>query len=795
MRHTRGIISAALVVVLLLPGTASGVELAEATPEIRAAGILVKPRPGRTLASLSAVSAVPARVGRSGVYRVPAGKNIERTLAELRADPAVEWAEPNYIRELSIDYTSMPNDPHFRDGTALFSSVAYLDHTRSWYLRGNGSIGADLVWPYLAPAPAEPLGAEAPASAFPVAVIDSGFYMSHPDRGPNITAGKDCFDTYTYATDVITIDDDVTPAPPTAPNNSVYQASHGTCVAGEIAAGVNNGVGSVGAGYDAHVRVYKVLGVCVDGIPELDLTAGSAIILDSAVIDAIHRATDDGCKVICMSLGGPDASAALQDAVDYAYARGVLVVAATGNSASSPVQYPAACTNVLGVGSYRIDDNRASSPVIRRSAFTSYGPGLDLLAPGEDIWGLVDPGFDQDGAGSTTYPGYMMWNGTSMATPLVAGGAAALWRFAPELSNDELARALFRSARDLGPAGYDTGYGWGAFNMDAARVALALTITPVEGTAEVGTDRIGTAVAASRLAFPPGGASHVLLATAYNWPDALGGSALAGALDAPILLTRQDVLPPSVAAEIARLGATNVIVLGGTGAVSDAALAQLGGVPGVTTVERLWGATRYETAEAIAARTLRELGEGWDGRAVVVTGETFPDALGGSPLSTAKGWPVYLVDPRPAKWPAMVSGMRADGVDSALILGGTAAVSAGVESGIIKALGTANVERLDGATRYETAVRIARYGVDRAGLAWNGLAVASGVDFPDALAGGVLQGHSGSVVLFSQPDTLPGVTREQLLSNRGIVDSIRFLGGTGALSSAVRQDVTVALTR
>lgn len=795
MRHTRGIISAALVVLLVLPAAASGVEPAEATPEIRAVGILVKPRPGRTAASLSAVSAAPTRVGRSGVYRVSAGTNIERTLAELRADPAVEWAEPNYIRELSTDYTSMPNDPHFRDGTTLFSSVAYLDHTRSWYLRGNGSIGADLVWPYLAPAPAEPLGAEAPASAFPVAVIDSGFYMSHPDRGPTITAGKDCFGTYTYATGVITIDDDVTPAPPTAPNNNVYQASHGTCVAGEIAAAVNNGIGTVGAGYDAHVRVYKVLGVCVDEIPELDLTAGSAIILDSAVIDAIHRATDDGCKVICMSLGGPDASAALQEAVDYAHARGVLVVAATGNSGASPVQYPAACANVLGVGSYRIDDNRKSSPVIRRSGFTSYGPGLDLLAPGEDIWGLVDPYFDQDGAGSTAYPGYMMWNGTSMATPLVAGAAAALWRFAPELNNDELAKVLFRSARDLGPAGYDTGYGWGAFNMDAARVALCLTVTPVQGTAEVGTDRIGTAIAASRLAFASGGASYVLLATAYNWPDALGGSALAGVLDAPILLTRQDTLPAAVAAEITRLGATHVIVLGGTGAVSDAVLRQLRGVSGVTTVERLAGATRYETADAIAERTLRELGAGWDGRALVVTGEAFPDALGGSPLSTAMGWPVYLVDPRPAKWPAMVGGMRVDGVDFALILGGTSAVPARVESDIAEVLGPANVDRLTGATRYETAVEIARYGVDNVGLAWNGLAVASGEDFPDALAGGVLQGHSGSVVLFSRADSLPDTTREQLLSNRGIIDSIRFLGGTGALSSAVRQDVTTALTR
>lgn len=795
MRLSRIIISVALVVLLLLPGVASGVEPAAATPGVRAAGILVKPRPGRTIASLSAASAAPTRVGRSNVYRVAAGTDLERTLAELRADPAIEWAEPNYIRELSVDYTSMPNDPHFMDGTTLYSSVSYLEHARSWYLRGNGSIGADRVWPYLAPAPAEPLGAEAPASAFPVAVIDSGFYMSHPDKSANITAGKDCFDTYTRATDVVTVDDDVTPASYIAPNNNVYNASHGTCVAGEIAAGVNNGIGTVGAGYDAHVRVYKVQGVCVDGIPELGLAPGSVTIFDSAVIDAIHRATDDGCKIICMSLGGPDASAALQEAVDYAHARGVLVIAATGNTGRSPVQYPAACANVVGVGSYWIDDNRKSVPVFRRSAFTSYGSGLDLLAPGEGIWGLIKPDFDDDGAGSIAYPGYTLWDGTSMATPLVAGGAAALWRFAPELSNDELAEVMFRSARDLGPTGYETGYGWGAFNMDAARVALALTITPVEGTAEVGTDRIGTAIAASRLAFPDGGAPYVLLATAYNWPDALGGSALAGALDAPILLTRQDTLPAAVATEIARLGADHVIVLGGAGAVSEAVLAQIDGLPGVDTVERLAGATRYQTADAIAGRTLQELGAGWDGGALVVTGEAFPDALGGSPLSTAMGWPVYLVHPNPVEWPAMVDTLRADGVGSVLILGGMGAVPARLENDIAVALGSANVQRLGGATRYETAAGIARYGVDHAGLAWNGLAVSSGEDFPDALAGGVLQGHSGSVVLFSLPDSLPGVTQEQLALRRGEVDSIRFLGGTGALSATVRQGVTDALTR
>ncbi|MDY0340685.1 MAG: S8 family serine peptidase [Coriobacteriia bacterium] len=1058
MKTLRLIIVLTVTLALAMSGVAFAAVGETPAPGGRAAGIIVKAKSGSDAAVrlLSDGIAGGSRIGPSELYRVHAGGDPASTLATLRANPAVEWAEPDYVRELLVDYTGTPDDPHFTDPTAMVSGEVSLDHVRSWYLRGLGSISADTVWPYLMPSPAQQYGARASASAFPVAVIDTGFYMDHPDRGANVVAGKDFLSTYTYATDVITTDDDITPVTP-GPLVTEGSAAHGTCVAGEIAAATNNGVGTAGVGYDTAVYVYKVQGICVDGIPgDDDIAPGTPVILDSAVIAAIHQATDDGCKVISMSLGGPSPSNALQDAIDYAHAHGVLVVAASGNYAGQSVQYPAACDHVVAVGSYRVISNTTTIQVLQRSSFTSYGTGLDLLAPGESVWGLTRPGYDEDGTSQIAKPGYTFWQGTSMAAPLVAGGAAALWRLAPGLSSTQLAEVLFGSAQDMGACGYDTETGWGAFNMDAARSTLVstypellapvlltgpasaiatstatltwqsvagqgvtyrasldgsgqdlavrsvsyaslsegwhtvtitamsplnwwdpvrsttiveflvditapatptvstsngtlvwtstepelkenrlridsgtevvlpgatstysifgltagshfaevkcidragnesgwgrvefvvddppeipgigssystadgsffidwpdaeratsyryvfdgaapveitdsaitlsdlgvgrysfwvraisasgmsswatarllvesspvqseLTVTRVEGTAETGTDRIGTAIAASRLAFPQDGSPYVLIATAQKWPDALGGSALAGSLEAPVLLVRQDELPAPVIAEISRLGARHVIVLGGANAVSDTVFTRLAQIPGVEEVERIEGGTRYETAAAIANRTIEEMDSSWDHQGVVATGGAFPDALGGAPLCVANGWPVYLVHPDPAQQAELASRMQADGVQSAVIFGGPTAVPVSVETGLEAALGEGHVRRLGGSTRYDTAVQVARYGVDEAGLSWDDLAIVRGDEFPDALAGGVLQGHSGSVLLLTRPISLPGVSAAELQLHADVIHEVRFLGGAGALGQEVRSSVISILAK
>lgn len=327
--------------------------------------------------------------------------------------------------------------------------------------------------------------------------------------------------------------------------------------------------------------------------------------------------------------------------------------------------------------------------------------------------------------------------------------------------------------------------GSGPYTLETVVVPSSGAVTEVRGS-----DRIATAVAASVLAFPRG-ADTVVVATAHNWPDALGGSALAGALDAPILLSSPSALSPAVAREIARLGASKVIVLGGTGAIPPRVMQALGGVKGVRSVKRIAGADRYQTAEMIADRTISTLGTDWNGGAFVATGASFPDALGASPLATASGWPIYLARPASTADGALMRAMRADGVSSITVLGGTGAVSPETFRALRSIDGGAL--RVSGANRYETALKVAEYGVSKHGLRWDGFALTTGEDFPDALAGGVMQGRAGSVMLLTNPTTLHAQVRRALVRHRADIASVRFLGGAGAVSTQTRSQTLEAL--
>ena len=448
------------------------------TQTVRGASVpgvfLVKVRPSgkgtvATLDALPGVSAADVRVSRdrSAMVKTPSGKSDKQFLQELNSSPSIEFAEPNYIRQVSA-YAVPPNDPGYTS-TQMFSwGGPWVVGAKSWWMRdANANSGMDIasLWSSLE---ASSFPARASGSAIKVAVIDTGFYMDHPDKGANILAGKDEFSTYSGVTDVLTKDLDVSPVDPSAPLNSITTASHGTCVAGQIGAGTNNGIGVAGVTYDSTVLVYKVQGVWIDGDPPM-YPAGCAVIFDTAIIDAINDATADGAKVINMSLGGSNYSQSIQDAIDHAWSHGVLVVAASGNSgALNGVQYPGANAHVIGVGSYTVTGT--AGPTLKaRSYFTDYGIGrdpvgaganngrLDILAPGQGIWGLTQPGYDRDGAGVVYEPGYSWWDGTSMASPAFAGMAAMLWRFAPALTPDELASVFYGSAVD---AGSDLGYGY-----------------------------------------------------------------------------------------------------------------------------------------------------------------------------------------------------------------------------------------------------------------------------------------------------------------------------------------------
>lgn len=311
--------------------------------------------------------------------------------------------------------------------------------------------------------------------------------------------------------------------------------------------------------------------------------------------------------------------------------------------------------------------------------------------------------------------------------------------------------------------------------------ALAGGVTRVAGA-----DRYATAIEASKQAFPDG-ADAVVIATGANWPDALGGSALAGAVGGPLLLTPATSVPDAVLAEIDRLGAQNAYILGGIGAVGAAVEAQLKGALGPDDVIRLAGTDRYGTARAIADAVITLAGTDFAGDALVATGGNYPDALGGSPLAAAEKMPILLANP--------VTGdvYLPDAVDRVAVLGGTGAVSAQVEQTLKAHLGADNVVRQGGANRYETAAMVADYGVEHHGLAWDGVGVATGENFPDALSAGAMLGRFGTVMLLTPTASLHQAATQALSGNKDKISTAFVIGGTGAVSTQVEAEVKAAL--
>jgi putative cell wall-binding protein len=334
----------------------------------------------------------------------------------------------------------------------------------------------------------------------------------------------------------------------------------------------------------------------------------------------------------------------------------------------------------------------------------------------------------------------------------------------------------------------------GAIPMASGSTASSgSTVSAAYTAAEIaGADRYETSVKISQRAYP-NGAGAVLVATGANWPDALGGAALAGALDAPILLTAPTGLPAAVSTEIDRLAPDEVVILGGTGAVGSAVESALNSKVGADKVTRLGGSDRYETAEMVA-RAAAEVEGFFTYDCLIATGDDFPDALAGSPLA-AQGRPIILV--RPSGLSSASEAVMDDIVTmGCLILGGEAVVSAQVEQQLRDKYDTGAgydyVERLAGSDRYGTAAAVADWASER-GLSWDGLAMATGQDFPDALAGGVLQGKTGAVLLLTPSASLCQAAGDRLSAHSSDIQTVCYLGGTGAVSQTVRDQVSQAL--
>ncbi len=304
----------------------------------------------------------------------------------------------------------------------------------------------------------------------------------------------------------------------------------------------------------------------------------------------------------------------------------------------------------------------------------------------------------------------------------------------------------------------------------------AITGTPAEGVVRVfGPDRYATAAELSRESFPS--ADTVILATGLGYADALGASGLAGVLGAPILLTEPTRLTPGVAEEIIRLGASKVIVVGGTAVVSPAVVSQL---PSGLTVERIGGRNRFETAALVAERMKALLGDEWAGEAFVANGYGFADALAVGPLAYAAERPILLVRSTYAP-DETIAAVDALELDSVIVLGGEGAVG----EQVLFELGFPEALRLSGMNRFETAVAIAEYGVEQGWSSFARVGVTSGRNYPDALAGGPAIGKKGGVILLTEPARLSSETADALSWHAEHIERVDVLGGPGAVSDSV----------
>lgn len=250
-----------------------------------------------------------------------------------------------------------------------------------------------------------------------VAVIDSGLDNNHPELKANLLPPYNAAD----------------------PANGAFTDLHGTHVAGIVAGGANNGIGGQGVAPNA-----KIL--------PIDVFNGGWGASDYIIAEGIMYAIEKGADVINMSLGGYMESSIFEEAVQKAIDAGITVVAAAGNEETDEYSSPAHYDGVISVG--------ATNDKNELAWFSNYGPSVDIVAPGEDIYSTA---FDYQKGTS-----FMKLSGTSMASPVVAGVVALLKSKYPDLKPFEVEYILEQTATDLGEKGYDLTFANGLVNPVAA---------------------------------------------------------------------------------------------------------------------------------------------------------------------------------------------------------------------------------------------------------------------------------------------------------------------------------------
>lgn len=286
-----------------------------------------------------------------------------------------------------------------------------------------------------------------------------------------------------------------------------------------------------------------------------------------------------------------------------------------------------------------------------------------------------------------------------------------------------------------------------------------------------GSGREQTAVELSRQRFGEG-ASVAILVDSRNFPDALAAGPLAARLGAPILLTGPSV-STDVRGELARLGVSRVLVVGGPNSVPDEVVADLSAT---WPVRRIAGDGRDQTSVAVAQEILKTTGVA---DVIVASGATFPDALAAGPLAAARGTAILLVDPVNGSQ-AVQSFVDAADPKALTVVGGKASVPNDVAQAVAQGR---SWTRLAGTGRFETAAAVFE-AAKAAGADTRHVLVASGEGFPDALAAGAAIAHDGGVLVLTGKYGVPEPSQQVLASGKGAYRSWRAVGGHNTITHA-----------
>lgn len=362
--------------------------------------------------------------------------DMDALLAELNADPRIEYAEPNAV----ISINSTPND-------TSFPTLWGLHNTGQSGGTPDADIDAPEAWD------------SATTATIPVGVIDTGIDYTHSDLAANIWTNPGEIDGNGIDDDANGYIDDIRGWDFVSDTNDPMDDNgHGTHVAGTIGAVGNNAIGVTGVAWNAELVPIKFLD-----------DSGNGYLIDA--IAAFEYATALGLPITNNSWGAVDFSPLLEDAIEAAGLAGQLVIAAAGNAGvdtdSAPF-YPSsfAIPAVISVASTTNTDERSS--------FSNYGlVSVDLGAPGSSIY--------------STYPGgYATFNGTSMATPHVSGAAALLWSAAPQATAQQIKQLLMQEGDAIAALNGNTVSGR-RLNVNNAlkSIPVATLITPTNGETDI----------------------------------------------------------------------------------------------------------------------------------------------------------------------------------------------------------------------------------------------------------------------------------------------------------------------